>query len=212
MIASRSAKPRSIGARTKLLEAGLQVIRAKGYSATSVDELCTAAGVTKGAFFHHFDSKEALAVATAGFWSEVTGALFAAAPYHRHDDPLDRVLGYIDFRAELLSGPVEAFTCLAGTMVQEAFGSSPAIRAACRASISGHVETLEADIEAAMTRYGVTGVSAGSLALHTQAVMQGAFILAKADGGPDVAAESVKHLRRYFELLFRHSKPKGDAQ
>lgn len=211
MTTPHSVKPRPEGARTKLLQAALGVIRAKGYSATSVDDLCAAAGVTKGAFFHHFASKEALAVAAAGFWSEVTGALFAAAPYHQHDDPLDRVLGYIDFRAGLLNGPVEAFTCLVGTMVQEAFGSSPAIRAACRASISGHAETLEADIEAAMARYGVTGITAGSLALHTQAVLQGAFILAKADGGPDVAAESVKHLRRYFELLFHHSKPKGET-
>lgn len=211
MTIRQSVKPRPEGARTKLLQAALGVIRAKGYSATSVDELCAAAGVTKGAFFHHFASKEALAIAAAAFWSEMTGALFAAAPYHRHDDPLDRVLGYIDFRAGLLNGPVEAFTCLVGTMVQEAFGSSPAIRAACRASISGHAETLEADIDAAMARYGVTGVTAGSLALHTQAVLQGAFILAKADGGPDVAAESVKHLRRYFELLFHHSKPKGET-
>ncbi len=212
MTVSRPVKPRPEGARTKLLQAALGVIRAKGYSATSVDELCAAAGVTKGAFFHHFASKEALAVAAAAFWSEVTGALFAAAPYHRHGDPLDRVLGYIDFRAGLLNGPVEAFTCLVGTMVQEAFGSSPAIRAACRASISGHAETLEADIEAAMARYRVTGVTAGSLALHTQAVLQGAFILAKADAGPDVAAESVEHLRRYFKLLFHHPKPKGEMQ
>ena len=209
---SRPAKPRSTGARTKLLEAALRVIRAKGYSATSVDELCAAAGVTKGAFFHHFDSKEALAVAAADFWSEMTGGLFASAPYHRHDDPLDRVLGYIDFRAGLLSGPVEAFTCLVGTMVQEAFGSSPAIRDACRASIVGHAGTLEADIEAAMARYGVTGVSAGSLALHTQAVLQGAFVLAKAHGGPDVAAESVWHLKRYFELMFRRPSTKGETQ
>ena len=209
---SRPARPRSTGTRTKLLEAALRIIRAKGYSATSVDELCAEAGVTKGAFFHHFDSKEALAVAAADFWSEMTGGLFASAPYHRHDDPLDRVLGYIDFRAGLLSGPVEAFTCLVGTMVQEAFGSSPAIRDACRASIAGHVGTLEADIEAAMARYGVTGVSAGSLALHTQAVLQGAFILAKAHGGPDVAAESVRHLKRYFELLFQRPSTKGETQ
>ena len=122
------------------------------------------------------------------------------------------MLGYIDFRAELLSGPVEAFTCLVGTMVQEAFGSSPAIRDACRASIVGHAGTLEADIEAAMARYGVTGVSAGSLALHTQAVLQGAFVLAKAHGGPDVAAESVWHLKRYFELMFRRPSTKGETQ
>jgi TetR/AcrR family transcriptional repressor of nem operon len=198
-------KPES--ARHRLLQAALGVIRAKGYSATSVDELCAAAGVTKGAFFHHFASKEALAVAAAEFWSETTGALFAAAAYHDHDDPLDRVLGYIDFRGTLLNGPVEAFTCLVGTMVQEAFATSPAIRAACEASISDHASKLETDIAAAIARYGVSGVSAESLALHTQAVLQGAFILAKARGGAEVAADSVRHLRNYFTLLFRSAPP-----
>jgi len=194
-------KPRN--ARDKLLAAALGAIRAKGYAATTVDDLCRAAGVTKGAFFHHFESKEALAVATADFWSETTGALFAAAPYHHHSDPLDRVLAYIDFRGSLLTGPIETFTCVVGTMVQEAFASSPAIREACEASISGHARTLEADIEAAMARYKVTGVTARSLALHTQAVLQGSFILAKATGGPEAAADSVAHLKRYFTLLFR---------
>jgi TetR/AcrR family transcriptional repressor of nem operon len=189
-------------ARTRLLRAALGVIRAKGYHATSVDELCTTAGVTKGAFFHHFESKEALAVAAAAFWSETTGALFASAPYHDHEDPLDRVLGYIDFRAALLNGPVEQFTCLVGTMVQETFSTHPAIRAACEASISEHAHNLEADIAEVMTRAGVTGITARSLALHTQAVLQGAFILAKARGGPEIAAENVSHLKRYFALLF----------
>jgi TetR/AcrR family transcriptional regulator, transcriptional repressor for nem operon len=190
-------------ARDKLLAAGLDLFRARGYSATSVDQLCAAAGVTKGAFFHHFASKEALAVATADFWSEITGAMFAAAPYHDAAEPLDRVLGYIDFRAGLIDGPAEAFTCLVGTLVQEAFGFSPAIRAACEASIFGHAHTLEADIAEAMAQYGVAGVSAASLARHTQAVLQGAFILAKAKDAPDVATDSLAHLKRYFELLFR---------
>jgi TetR/AcrR family transcriptional repressor of nem operon len=46
-------------------------------------------------------------------------------------------------------------------------------------------------------------VTARSLALHTQAVLQGAFILAKAKGDAAVAAESIDHLRRYLVLLFR---------
>ena len=188
--------------RTRLLGAALDVIRGRGYSATSVDQICAAAGVTKGAFFHHFASKEALAVAAAEFWSQTTGALFESAPYHRHADPLDRVLGYIDFRGALLTGPVERFTCLVGTMVQEAFAASPAIRDACEASISGHARTLEADIAEAMAKYGVTGATPASLALHTQAVLQGGFILAKARGGPQAAADSVGHLKRYFTLLF----------
>jgi TetR/AcrR family transcriptional repressor of nem operon len=196
------AKKESV--RTRLLEAALASIRRKGYSATAVDELCGMAGVTKGGFFHHFKSKEALGVAAADYWSETTGDLFAHAPYHDLEDPLERILAYIDFRSDLIDGPIEEFTCLVGTMVQEAYGSSDAIRSACDASISGHAATLEADIEAAMQMYGRTeGVSAQRLALHTQAVLQGGFILTKAKGGPELAKDSAAHLKRYITLLFK---------
>lgn len=196
------AKKESV--RTRLLEAALTSIRRKGYSATTVDELCAIAGVTKGGFFHHFKSKEALGVCAAQYWSEMTGGLFANAPYHEPKDPLARILAYIDFRTVLIDGPVEEFTCLVGTMVQEAYGSSDAIRAACDASISDHAATLEDDIEEAMEKYGrIAGVTAKSLALHTQAVLQGGFILAKAKGGPEIAKESAAHLKRYITLLFK---------
>ena len=197
---------RRTNAREALLNAAFSVIRKNGYSATSVDELCRAAGVTKGAFFHHFKTKDDLAVAAADHWSTVTGALFAGAPYHEHEDPLDRFLGYIDFRRMLLQGAVPEFTCLVGTMVQEAYDAHHDIRDACRDSIVGHAGKLVPDIAEAMERYGVEcGWTAESLALHTQAVLQGAFILAKATDGPGRAVESVDHLRRYVELLFgRH--------
>jgi TetR/AcrR family transcriptional repressor of nem operon len=192
------------GAREKLLEASFVLIREKGYSATSLEELCAEAGVTKGAFFHHFKSKEALAVAAAEGWSEVSRVLFQTAPYHKHRDPLDRFLGYIDFRKELLKGEVVNFSCLAGTMVQEVYKTHAEIREACEACLSDHAAALEADIAEAMKLYGVRAKwSAQSLAHHTQAVLQGAFILAKAKGGPAVAAASVEHLRRYIELLFK---------
>lgn len=190
-------------AKGKLLDAALSVIRTKGYSAATVDELCAAAGVTKGAFFHHFKSKDELGVAAAEHWSETTGALFAKAPYHDHDDPLDRILGYLAFRKALLQGGVPEFTCLVGTMVQETYETTPSIRDACDRSISGHAKTLEADIEAAIQDRGMhPDWSAESLALHTQAVLQGAFILAKAKGGAKVAADSIDHLARYLKLLF----------
>lgn len=193
-------------ARQKLLDATFSVIRTKGYAAMSVDELCAAAGVAKGSFFHHFKTKEALGVAAAEYWSEVTGALFAAAPYHDHADPLERVLGYIDFRKSLLTGKVPEFTCLVGTMVQEIYETSPEIRDACDASISGHAAKLEIDIAEAIERHGIAA-DAQSLAFHTQAVLQGAFILAKAKGNADIAAASIDHLRRYIELLFQQATP-----
>ncbi len=127
-ISDTPAKP---SARAKLLAAAMDVIRRQGYAATSVDALCDAAGVTKGAFFHHFKSKEDLAVAAADHWSQTTSAFFAAAPYHAHRDPLERVLGYIDFRRAILVGEIPEFTCLAGTMVQETYASHPAIRDGC---------------------------------------------------------------------------------
>jgi TetR/AcrR family transcriptional repressor of nem operon len=200
------------GARNKLLNAALGMIREQGYSATSVDELCAAAGVTKGAFFHHFQSKEALAVAAAEHWSHTTSAFFEAAPYHLHADPLDRLLGYVDFRKQILGGEVPQFTCLVGTMVQETYGSHPLIRDACEESISGHAEKLVPDIEAAMRAKGLGGqFSAMSLALYTQAVIQGAFILAKANGGAAVAADCLDHLRTHLELLFARRAAPGKA-
>lgn len=205
----RPSPPQS-GARQKLLTAALALVREQGYSSTSVDELCAHAGVTKGAFFHHFKSKDALAVAAANHWSAITGALFAGAPYHKHSDPLNRVLGYLDFRKALLKGEIPEFTCLVGTMVQEVYGTSPEIRAACEASIVEHAARIETDIAEAMKRHRIRGSwTAEGLALHTQAVLQGAFILAKAKGGAPIAAASIDHLRRYIELLFNPVKRKS---
>jgi TetR/AcrR family transcriptional regulator, transcriptional repressor for nem operon len=198
------------GARSKLLDAAVLIIREKGYAATSVDELCASAGVTKGAFFHHFPSKNSLAVAAANHWSELSSVLFAAAPYHRCNDPLDRVLGYLDFRKEMLRGEIAEFTCLAGTMVQEVYGTHTDIRDACDESIESHAVELELDIANAIKRYRIRAPwTAKSLALHTQAVLQGAFVLAKAKGSAQVAEASIDHLRRYVELLFRSSLKKG---
>lgn len=190
-------------ARNRLLEAARDVIRTQGFTATTVDDLCKAAGVTKGAFFHHFENKEALGIAAAAYWAETTSAFFASAPYHGHDDPLDRLLAYVDFRKEIIDGDLAEFTCLVGTMTQEVYGSHPAIRDACAASIFGHAATLEPDIEAAVKARGITANwTPASLAAHTQAVLQGAFILAKATGDRAIARDSVDHLRRYIEMLF----------
>lgn len=203
-------EPERGDARTRLLEAARDVIRRQGYAATTVDDLCAEAGVTKGAFFHHFKNKEALGVAAAEYWSETTSALFASAPYHAPDDPLARVLAYIDFRKEIIGGDLAEWTCLVGTMTQEVYGTYPAIREACADSILSHAATLEPDIAAAMRARGLSGPwSAASLARHTQAVLQGAFILAKASGRTEYALESVEHLRRYVEFLF-DAKPEKD--
>ena len=198
------ARKQNPSTRSNLLDAALGVIRTKGYAATSVDDICARASLSKGAFFHHFSSKEDLAVAAANYWSETTGALFADAAYHAPEDPLERVLAYVELRKQLIQGELPDFTCLVGTMTQEVYETNSVIRDACWASISGHADTLVPDIAAAMERYPVAGEStAESLALHTQAVIQGAFIIAKASGDPQRAVESIDHLKRYISLLFK---------
>lgn len=190
-------------ARTRLLEAARDIIRAKGFTATSIDDLCKAAGVTKGAFFHSFGSKDALGIAAAEFWSITTSAMFAAAPYHQPADALARVLAYVAFRKALISDDLTQSTCLVGTMAQETYASHPGIRDACGDSMLGHAATLEADIETARRERGITGDwTAESLARHMQAVIQGGFVLAKAAGDPDLARESLDHLDRYVRSLF----------
>jgi TetR/AcrR family transcriptional repressor of nem operon len=201
--------------KTKLLSAALSVIRAKGYAATTVDDLCHAAGVTKGSFFHHFKSKDELAMSAAAYFGETTEGFFTSAPYHNLKDPLDRLLGYLDFRAEGLRGELPDYTCLLGTLVQETYATHPDIRTACDLGMSRHIAILTRDIEAAKQLYAPDAPwSAASVGYFIQSVLQGAFIFAKAKQSPEVARESLAHLRRYLATIFNQptrQKTKGNT-
>lgn len=199
---------RGMATRTALLDAALAVFRAKGYAATTVEDICRATGVTKGSFFHHFSGKEELAIAATGHWNEVTGQAFAQAPYQSVADPRERILAYIDFRAQIVQGELAEVTCLLGTLVQETYDTHPAIRDACRAGIVGHAQTLVPTIAAAKARYAPRATwTAESLALFTQAALQGAFVLGKSHGDWSVAADCIAHLRRHVEGLLPPAPP-----
>jgi TetR/AcrR family transcriptional regulator, transcriptional repressor for nem operon len=188
--------------RTRLLEAARDVIRAKGYTATTVDDICAAAGVTKGSFFHHFDSKERLGVAAIEAFSDMGSTVFSSAPYATLSDPRDRVLGYVDFRTAMLRGEIAQYTCLIGTTVQEVYATHPDLRAACDEGLSEHVAMLTRELEAAKARYAPDAPwSPQSVASFMQVVLQGAFIFAKAKQTPEIAAASLGHLRSYLVSL-----------
>ncbi len=193
---------KSAGTRTRLIENARDIIRAKGYTAATVDEICAAAGVTKGGFFHHFGSKEELGIAAVEEFGAMAAALFGSAPFQTLPDPRDRVLGYIDFRISLLQGEIPLYTCLIGTAVQEIYSTHPQLRGACDRVLSAHVAELTADIAAAKERYAPAAPwDPESVGYFVQCVLQGAFILAKAKQSSEIAAASLGHLRNYLVTL-----------
>ena len=209
MAASRQIdSPAQPNSKIRLLDAALHIIRTKGYAATTVDDICHEAGVTKGSFFHHLKSKDDLALAAVAHWRAMTEGFFASAPYHKPQDPLDRLLGYVDFRAAILTGELPDYTCLLGTLIQETYDTHPVIRTACDQALSSHVAELTRDIEAAKQLYAPTASwTPESVGTFMQAVLQGSFIFAKARQGPEVATECIQHLRRYLQMLFPRPHP-----
>ena len=206
-------QPAPLPAKTRLLNAALHMVRQKGYAATTVDDICREAGVTKGSFFHHFKSKDDLALAAIEYWEQMTGSLFAQAPYHQATDPVDRLLGYIDFRAHILAGDLADYTCLLGTLVQETYDTHPHLRSACLRALNSHIDALTRDAVEARKLYTPDAPwTPESLGTFIQAVLQGSFIFAKAHHGPEVAHGSIDHLRRYIEFLFHRNSVSGAPQ
>src|SRR3982751_3084934 len=75
--------------KRKLVDAGVQLMRSRGFNATTVDHICASARVTKGGFFHYFKSKEDLGAAALSRFHELRAKESADAPFRRLADPLD---------------------------------------------------------------------------------------------------------------------------
>jgi AcrR family transcriptional regulator len=70
---------RSEETRARLLQAAQKKFSENGYEAASVDEICAEAGVSKGAFYHHFPSKQAVFLALFEDWLATVDAGLEAA-------------------------------------------------------------------------------------------------------------------------------------
>ena len=183
--------------RERLLLAAIDAIRVKGYANTRVDDIAAAAGVTKGSFFHHFPTKEACAREAVAFWSARSQATFDGLEQRDSTLPAARVLAYLDFRISQLGGQVATYACYVGTVLQEVHDTHPDLAAESAASILGQAALLEEDLTAAL---GGDHAEAHDLAIHIEATIQGALLIAKAEGGTRGAKTSLGHLRRYLEL------------
>jgi len=193
--------------KRKLVDAGVRLMRAKGYNATTVDEICSAAGVTKGGFFHYFKSKEDIAKAALDRFSQGKARDYREAAFGKLVDPLDRVYGRLEFVKETTGGKTRPTKgCLIGMFAQELSFTHPELRNACRDSLARMAEGFEKDLAAAKLLHAPRAeFDPKDVAKLYVTIIQGSLMLAKASAANDVLLENMNQFRRYLQGLFGQS-------
>ena len=203
-----SAKPKS-KTKQKLLDAAVGLMLCKGFKATTVDEICSCAGVTKGSFFHYFDGKEEITRATAKHFHESQQRMFDGASFRSLADPLDRVHGRLDFLVGVARNPALPKSCLIGNLAQEVSGTHEAIRCDCECAFDMSAADFERDVAAAKLKHAPEAdfdpASVGRLYIS---LIQGSMVLAKAKKNAKIFEENVEHLRRYLDALISPTSAK----
>jgi TetR/AcrR family transcriptional repressor of nem operon len=200
--------------KRRLVDAAVTLMRRKGYNATTVDDICAAAKVTKGAFFHYFGSKEDIArAAMERFGSGADQDLHDAA-FRKLADPLDRVYGRLDFIKESAGG-ASGITkgCLVGTFAQEMSFTNPELRRLCDEIFTRTAQDFAKDLAGAKSMHPpATEFEPEKLAVLFVSIYQGSSLLAKASGSNAVLMDNIEQFRRHLQGLFgevRVPRPTG---
>ncbi len=181
---TRSEKNELSETKGNLLDAGVKLMRAKGYNATTVDDICAEAGVTKGGFFHYFASKEEMAKAALTRFQEAKDQGFQDAPFAKLADPLERVYGRLDYIKESVGGKSRLTQgCLIGVFAQELSFTHPELRSQCQDLFLRIAKDFEIDLAEAKARYAPEAkFSPKRVALLYVSIFQGSSMMAKASG------------------------------
>jgi TetR/AcrR family transcriptional repressor of nem operon len=191
--------------KRRLVDAGVKLMRIKGFHATSVDEICASAGVTKGGFFHYFKSKEDLAHTAVNYFRGLRRARFAEAPFRKLADPLDRVFGRLDFTKEVLDSSETPLMdgCLVGMFAQEVAYTNPELRTLCEDSFQHSAQDFEKDLAEAKAQYAPDAdFDPKKLAYMYVSIYQGSKMIAKVLDSQAVLTDNLDQFRHCLENLF----------
>jgi len=190
--------------KRKLVDAGVQLMRAQGYNATTVEEICADAGVTKGGFFHYFKSKDDIAQAAAAHFFEDRTHDYEQAPFRKLADPLDRVFGRLDYVKETTGGKAHVTKgCLIGVFAQELSFTNPAIRDICRHFFSRMARDFTQDLAEAKAAHAPDAkFNPQAVAQLYISVVQGSLMMAKTAGNNDVFYDNIEQFRSHVKCLF----------
>lgn len=196
--------------RQAIMDAAQGLILESGFAGTSVDAVIARAGATKGGFFHHFDSKAALARALIERDAGRDAARLAenmARAEKLSRDPLQQVLicfGLYEEEMAALTTPYPG--CLYASFCYEAQLFDEATMDVVRRAFAKWRVDVGAKIAAIIARHPPRlPVTAASLADLVLAMAEGSYILSKVNRDPKAVAEHFRHYRNYLELLFAPS-------
>jgi TetR/AcrR family transcriptional repressor of nem operon len=191
-------------AREKLLDAAQRLMLIKGYPATTIDEICAAAKLTKGSFFHYFESKEDLGKALLDRYASSGQRMEWSALRVNNRDPLERVYGYLDFSARLYQRPHGRNGCLLGNFAQELSETHPEIRSLCAERFDEWAATFKQTLDEAKRKHRPRAtLDTQSLAEHFIAVLEGSLILGKAHRDMGIVRKNLRHFKKYLKMIFQ---------
>ncbi|MEL7207989.1 MAG: TetR/AcrR family transcriptional regulator [Actinomycetota bacterium] len=174
---------------------------AKGFPATTVDEVCAQAAVSKGSFYHHFATKEEMgAAALDRYFGDLVEAL-TTGPFTDVVDPVDRLHAFVEHAGVVCSGPLLRNGCLLGSFALDLAESHPEIRS----KLASQFDTLAAFVAGLIDdAAGAAGIEVPAAALARQflAVIEGSIVLAKAFADPGQLTAGVGLFADHLRLLF----------
>ena len=189
--------------RQKLVESAIRLMLQQGYAGTSIDEICSQAGVTKGSFFHHFENKEAITKAAVEWWGAMGTSLYAAAWNDDSADPLDQIHHMLDIMSGFTHRPGEPCVCMVGMMSQELSITNPTIQAACERELNTWTENVSKMLAAAKAKHcPEASFRPDDVAWFLNSLWQGSMLVGKTCQSPEMIRNNLQLAHRYVDSLF----------
>ncbi len=184
----------------KLLDAALRLMLSRGYSATTVDEICAAAEVSKGSFYHFFKTKEDVGLATLAYFYHRGSGEMMSGGFVSLTDPLKRAFGFID-HVERKSAVLWSEGCLLATFASELAESSPVIQAEVSRMFKDLAYGMSLLLEPIARKARANSPTAVEMAEMFLDVLEGSIVVARAHREPERISVSIKRFRVYLESL-----------
>lgn len=193
--------------RKKILDVAQDAVLAKGFDATSIEEIVASANITKSGFFYHFRDKNALARALIERHIEVEDQLFddlLARARELSDDPLQAALIGLKLLAELIEDmPGGHPGCVVATAVYQDRLFNRDVRDANRRAVLGWRRRFRAMFDDIAAVYPTNDdVDLDHLADMVSSVIEGGLVMSRAVGEPLITPQQILLLRSYVKLLF----------